>query len=119
MRYQVISAGGWGLLAALVVLPPNAPASFDGRPKIALHNPRVIFKNPCGAARGFYTDCEHNPVSTSGLLYPTPYNWVFILVDRGNLNSLGSAECAIDYQDSRPGNRNDGQQLDVLASTIS
>lgn len=117
MKSRSFCIAPWFLVALLGFLPKAASASFDGHPKIALHNPHAIFKNPCGVARG-YTDCQNMSLSTSGLLYPSPYNWVFVLVDRGNLASLGSAEFAIDYQDSQPSNRDDGQRLDIFAFSL-
>lgn len=98
-----------GLLTLLAASP--AAASWDGRPKIFLHIPDGVFKNPCAAS--FVRSACETGVRTNSALYPAIGRFAFLCVTTGPIDSLVEIECAIDFQDGVAGNNEDLARLDI------
>lgn len=101
------------LFAAIVcLLTPRMAASapFDGKPKLLLHVRSTTVKNQCNA--GVITDCSQTV--TSGGLYPVTH-FVYLLIDKGNLENIAGMQCGITYQGGVAGAAADGIGIDIYS----
>lgn len=109
----------WLLVALCAAGPlPATPAGavpFDNQPKLLLHVLPITSKNAC--AFGTLGDCRDAIVSGGLTSGETGYQFVYLLVARGSLPSIGGIECGIQYEHGGAGDQPQSG-VDVFSWTV-
>ena len=106
---------------SLVILGPTAAdgSTFDGRPKLLLHRQGTVpvEKNPNAGCEAFaITTCQE--VVTEGSVGSPgagPFYFVYLMLARGTVPNMSSAQVGIRYQSGNLAGQTDGVGIDIVS----